>query len=158
MRIHTGVMGASLFLVALAVGCDNKIPSNATPLPVLLEKLESNGISRIKEVKFEDGYWEIEGIHSGKEVEVHVNPSSGAIVLETPDPHPSLPGEEETKASAIARFVENAGFTQIYELDWQHEYWDVVAYQGKDRHVLKVESSTGKILSDRVENIQHFAP
>lgn len=158
MRIHRIVMSTSLLLGALAVGCDNKIPSNATPLPVLLEKLEANGITRIKEVKFEDGYWEIEGLHSGKEVEVHVNPSSGAVVLETPEPHPSLPEEAATKASAIARYVKDAGFSEIYELDWQHEYWDVIAYQGKDRHVLKVESSTGKILSDRIENIQHFAP
>ncbi|MEH2513013.1 hypothetical protein V1291_004367 [Nitrobacteraceae bacterium AZCC 1564] len=42
------------------------------------------GYSKITQLEADDGHWEGEGVKGGKRVEFHLDPNSGAILVEKP--------------------------------------------------------------------------
>jgi hypothetical protein len=89
MRKNLVIVAAAAVLVVAGAGAaaagwfsgEELPPPNAMKLSAVIKLLEDQGLSRIEEVEFEDGVWEVE-VHQNdnKEVELHVDPLSGKIV------------------------------------------------------------------------------
>ncbi len=141
---------ATMLSVGLNVGmADDVLPEGAKPLSAILQQLEGQGISQIKEANFDDGVWEIEGMRGANGVDLKVDAKLGTIIHEKADRHTNLPPKDQLSVSAIARALENEGYAPIYELDWKTKHWEAEATFKSQRHKVLVNPTTGKVISSR---------
>ncbi len=74
------VVGFSLFVPALGLADDDRLPRNAKKLSEIVRIVENRGYHPVMEVDFDDGRWKIEAYRNGREAELKVHPVTGAIL------------------------------------------------------------------------------
>lgn len=78
--VAAGVALAAPIAMAAPSSQEMATLKNAPPLSEVVKKLEGQGYSRITEVDFEHGYYEVKGQQTdGKWFSVHVDPKTGDI-------------------------------------------------------------------------------
>ena len=90
IKPRLALTGAALAAVALSIpvaaaagwfGVGEQLPpANAKPLSVIIKALEDGGNRQIEHVEFEHGVWEVEVHRDGREIKLHIDPTSGAVV------------------------------------------------------------------------------
>jgi len=86
LALALALSAASLATPAHARRGDDRPPAAgevAVSRDKAVEIAKSRGLTRLHEVKFDDGYWEVEGwAQNGDKLEFHIHPQTGAIVKE----------------------------------------------------------------------------
>ena len=127
-------------------------PESSKPLSEVLQKVEGQGYAALTEASFDDGVWEIEALHDGKPVEIHVNPQTVEIVSEHPEEaHDKLP-QDAKSLTAIAKQLEQDGYQSIESIDFDRTGWEAeVVNNGQERELI-LDAKSGKVLSQRADD------
>ena len=103
-------------------------------------KLESQGYTKVNDLKFEDGVWKADARSAdGNRVDVRIDAATGEVV---PDEQVANLGEADVRAKLAA-----AGYTNVHDVDYEDGIWNAEADdpEGKDVE-LKVDPKTGKVI------------
>jgi hypothetical protein len=117
-------------------------------LSEVLAAAEQRGVTDISDVSFDDGVWEIEGYRDGKAVEVHLHPHFLSVLAEHPEEPQSRP-YRSLRASEIAKKLEEAGYGQISELEWEQTHWVAEVMTPRGEQELPIAADTGKVINGR---------
>ena len=88
IKPRLAIAGVALAVVAIPVAAsagwfglgEELPPANAKPLSAIIKSLEDTGAKQIEQVEFEHGVWEVEVHRDGREIKLHIDPVSGAVV------------------------------------------------------------------------------
>lgn len=127
-------------------------PRQARPLSEVLAEVEKKGVDPVCDISFDDGSWEIEGYRGKEAVELHVHPIYLSILVEHPEDPQQRPSTRSLTAREIATRLEQAGFSPILELEWDHAQWEAEAVSAEGRRHLKIAPATGEILSNQADD------
>ena len=147
---------AALLVVSVAASsaaalAQSKKPAGKTLLEIVA-KLEQDGYAPITGVSLDRGQWEIEAQKFRTPLELRVDPASGAIVSEHRDDGDPAPPAGAKKLSEIVRGLVAAGYTDIEEVSFEGRNWEVEATRNGTRRELRVDPTTGSVVSDRVDD------
>ena len=83
-------LGPVVFAVALSAGSLNlaradQPGSDWMPAAQVIEQVLKSGYTQVTKIEADDGRWEGEGIKSGKKMDFHADPKTGAITSEKLD-------------------------------------------------------------------------
>ena len=127
-----GVVLASLGGVALAQAGLTQAQVRA--------KLESQGYTKVNDLKFEDGVWKADARSAdGNRVDVRIDAATGEVF---PDEQVANLSEADVRAKLAA-----AGYTNVHDVDYEDGIWNAEADdpEGKDVE-LKIDPKTGKVI------------
>jgi uncharacterized membrane protein YkoI len=127
-----GVVLASLGGVALAQAGLTQAQVRA--------KLESQGYTKVNDLKFEDGVWKADARSAdGNRVDVRIDATTGEVF---PDEQVANLSEADVRAKLAA-----AGYTNVHDVDYEDGIWNAEADDpaGKDVE-LKIDPKTGKVM------------
>lgn len=127
-----GVVLASLGGVALAQAGLTQAQVRA--------KLESQGYTKVNDLKFEDGVWKADARSAdGNRVDVRIDATTGEVF---PDEQVANLSEADVRAKLAA-----AGYTNVHDVDYEDGIWNAEADdpEGKDVE-LKIDPKTGKVI------------
>ena len=127
-----GVVLASLGGVALAQAGLTQAQVRA--------KLESQGYTKVNDLKFEDGVWKADARSAdGNRVDVRIDAVTGEVF---PDEQVANLSEADVRAKLAA-----AGYTNVHDVDYEDGIWNAEADdpEGKDVE-LKIDPKTGKVI------------
>lgn len=82
MKIAAAALALTLAWMAHAFA--DELGPDWMPRDQVRQKLLEAGYSKITQLEADDGHWEGEGVKGGKRVEFHLDPNSGAILVEKP--------------------------------------------------------------------------
>ncbi|HEY1141689.1 MAG TPA: PepSY domain-containing protein [Lysobacter sp.] len=103
-------------------------------------KLESQGYTKVNDLKFEDGVWKADARSAdGNRVDVRIDAASGEVF---PDEQVANLSEADVRAKLAA-----AGYTNVHDVDYEDGIWNAEADdpEGKDVE-LKIDPKTGKVI------------
>ncbi|KQY50443.1 PepSY domain-containing protein [Lysobacter sp. Root494] len=103
-------------------------------------KLESQGYTKVNDLKFEDGVWKADARSAdGNRVDVRIDAATGEVF---PDEQVANLGEADVRAKLAA-----AGYTNVHDVDYEDGIWNAEADDpaGKDVE-LKIDPKTGKVM------------
>jgi uncharacterized membrane protein YkoI len=103
-------------------------------------KLESQGYTKVNDLKFEDGVWKADARSAdGNRVDVRIDATSGEVF---PDEQVANLSEADVRAKLAA-----AGYTNVHDVDYEDGIWNAEADDpaGKDVE-LKIDPNTGKVI------------
>ena len=103
-------------------------------------KLESQGYTKVNDVKFEDGVWKADARSAdGNRVDVRLDAKTGEVY---PDEQVANLGEADVRARLTA-----AGYTNVHDVDYADGIWNADADDpaGKDVEV-KIDPKTGEVI------------
>ena len=102
--------------------------------------LESQGYTKVNDVKFEDGVWKADARSAnGNRVDLRIDATTGKVF---PDELVANLSEADVRAK-----LATAGYTNVHDVDYEDGIWNAEADdpQGKDVE-LKVDPRTGKVI------------
>lgn len=103
-------------------------------------KLESQGYTKVNDLKFEDGVWKADARSAdGNRVDVRIDAVTGEVF---PDEQVANLSEADVRAKLAA-----AGYTNVHDVDYEDGIWNAEADdpEGKDVE-LKIDPKTGKVI------------
>lgn len=103
-------------------------------------RIESQGYTRVNDVKFEDGVWKADARSAdGNRVDLRLDAKTGEIF---PDEQVANLSEADVRAQLAA-----AGYTNIHDVDYEDGIWNAEADdpEGKDVE-LKIDPKTGRVI------------
>jgi uncharacterized membrane protein YkoI len=103
-------------------------------------KLESQGYTKVNDLKFEDGVWKADARSAdGNRVDVRIDAATGEVF---PDEQVANLSEADVQAKLAA-----AGYTNVHDVDYEDGIWNAEADdpEGKDVE-LKIDPKTGKVI------------
>jgi uncharacterized membrane protein YkoI len=103
-------------------------------------KLESQGYTKVNDLKFEDGVWNADARSADvNRVDVRIDAATGEVF---PDEQVANLGEADVRAKLAA-----AGYTNVHDVDYEDGIWNAEADdpEGKDVE-LKIDPKTGKVI------------
>ena len=103
-------------------------------------KLESQGYTKVNDLKFEDGVWKADARSAdGNRVDVRIDAATGEVF---PDEQVANLGEADVRAKLAA-----AGYTNVHDVDYEDGIWNAEADdpEGKDVE-LTIDPKTGKVI------------
>jgi uncharacterized membrane protein YkoI len=130
-------MGLALACISGAVSAQDALTSAQ-----VRTRLESQGYTKVNDVKFEDGVWKADARSAnGNRVDVRIDPETGAVY---PDEQVANLSEADVRAQLSA-----AGYTNVHDVDYEDGIWNAEADDpaGKDVE-LKIDPDTGKVLGE----------
>ena len=133
---------ASWLGLALAWVSGATLAQDALTAPQVRTKLESQGYTKVNDVKFEDGVWKADARSAnGNRVDVRIDPKSGRVY---PDEQVANLSEADVRAQLSA-----AGYTNVHDVDYEDGIWNAEADDpaGKDVE-LKIDPDTGKVIGE----------
>ena len=142
-----GIMGLS----ATAFIAGAVPPQSAKPLSDVLHNVEAQGYTALTEASFDDGVWEIEALHKGKPVEIHVNPDSAKVISTHPEQTNAKLPKGTKSLAAIVKQLEQAG-DSIESVDFERTGWEAEVVRDRQERELILDVKTGKVLSDRADD------
>src|SRR3546814_910320 len=101
-------------------------------------KLETQGYTKVNDVKFEDGVWKADARSGdGNRVDVRIDPETGVV---RPDELVANLSEADVRAKLSV-----AGYTNVHDVDYEDGIWNAEADDpaGKDVE-LKIDPDTGR--------------
>lgn len=128
--------------LALACVSGATLAQDALTAPQVRTKLESQGYTKVNDVKFEDGVWKADARSAnGNRVDVRIDPKSGMVY---PDEQVANLSEADVRAQLSA-----AGYTNVHDVDYEDGIWNAEADDpaGKDVE-LKIDPDTGKVIGE----------
>ena len=152
MKLTISAVLVALVAVSSAAALAQSAKPTGKTLLEIVAKLEQDGYDPITDVSLDRGQWEIEAHKFGTPLELRVDPASGAIVSEHQDDGDPVPPAGAKKLSEIVRGVVAAGYTGIEEISFEGRSWEVEAVRNGTRRELRVDPTTGSIVSDRVDD------
>lgn len=120
--------------------------NGAIPAQRVKELVRAAGYSRITEIEFDDGFWEVEAIDSyGREVDLLLHPITGEI-LNAPQDH----GTPPLTAAQIHAALTAAGYSRIHDLEYDSDgYWEADATNARGVRVeLRIDPYSGAVLRE----------
>jgi len=119
------------------------MPAKSLPMTTIISDLEKQGYLVIKEIKFKDDAYHVEAIDKqGKEVEVKVNPETGALD-QSKKSSMSLTMQEAVKK------IEAAGYHSIYSIEADDDKYEAKALDKDGKKVsIHVNGNSGEISKD----------
>lgn len=108
------------------------------------------GYVRVHDVEFDDGFWEAEAIDSyGREIDLVLHPVTGAIINAPQDPAGATP----LTAAEIQARLTAAGYTRVYDLEFDDGYWEADAVNPRGEHVeLRIDAYSGAVIRERYDD------
>jgi hypothetical protein len=103
-------------------------------------KLESQGYTKVNDLKFEDGVWKADARSAdGNRVDVRIDAATGEVF---PDEQVANLSEADVRVKLAA-----AGYTNVHDVDYEDGIWNAEADdpEGKDVE-LKIDPKTGKVI------------
>lgn len=131
---------ASLLGIALVCATGFALAQDGMTEAQVRAKLESQGYSKVNDVKFEDGVWKADARSAdGNRVDVRVDPRTGKI---RPDELVANLTEADVRAKLAA-----AGYTNVHDVDYEDGIWNAEADDpaGKDVE-LKIDPTSGEVM------------
>ncbi len=109
-------------------------------------RLQAAGYTEIREIEFDSGLWEAEVRRAdGRWGEVAFDPAKGEIF-------DAASGRTVLDARTIAETLEDAGYTEISDLDRDGALWEAEARDSSGQRVeLRLSGYDGRVLSSDVE-------
>ena len=148
--IQSFVAIAILAVVPIAdVIADRPAGDIAMPLVDIIERLEQEGYGPVTEASFDDGHWEIETFKSGKAYELTVDGRNGKVLSEHRDNAKPRPPRDAQLLSQILHRLDKAGYTNIDDVSFERNYWEVEAHREDGKYELHVHTVTGEIIRER---------
>jgi uncharacterized membrane protein YkoI len=128
--------------LALACVSGTALAQDALTASKVRTELESQGYTKVNDVKFEDGVWKADARSAnGNRVDVRIDPKTGKVY---PDEQVANLSEADVRAQLAA-----AGYTNVHDVDYEDGIWNAEADDpaGKDVE-LKIDPDTGKVLGE----------
>lgn len=140
-RIILSVCSGFILSCVIQTAMANGIPTNSLPMSQILKNLQSKGYKNIREVKFDDGIYEVEALdEQGNEHILRVSPKTGELIKNQNIQNNAISILE------VAQKIEAAGYHFIYKIESHGSHYDVEALSKEDKKVeLKIDADTGKI-------------
>jgi len=148
----TAALLSALALTANSVRSDERPPADAKSMLTIVTQLEKDGYGPVTDVSFDDGSCEVEIVKDDVEHELNVDPLTGKVLSEHPDEREARPADGTQPLSKILTTLDEAGWTTIVEASYERNTWEVEAYQGAEKHELRVDAVSGKIVRDRLDD------
>ncbi len=130
-------------MMIFGLGClsafADDMPAKSLPMTEIIHNLESKGYTA-KEIKFDDNMYKIDAVDKqGKEVDVEINPETGALNQTTKN-------NTTLTLQAAAKKVESAGYHSIYYIKADDSKYVVKALDKDGNKVsLDVDGTSGAI-------------
>lgn len=131
---------ASLLGLALVCATGFALAQDGLTEAQVRAKLESQGYTKVNDVKFEDGVWKADARSAnGNRVDVRIDAASGNVY---PDEQVANLSEADVRAKLSA-----AGYTNVHDVDYEDGIWNAEADDpaGKDVE-LKIDPDTGAVM------------
>ena len=131
---------ASLLGLALVCATGFALAQDGMTEAQVRAKLESQGYTKVNDVKFEDGVWKADARSAnGNRVDVRIDAASGNVY---PDEQVANLSEADVRAKLSA-----AGYTNVHDVDYEDGIWNAEADDpaGKDVE-LKIDPDTGAVM------------
>ena len=138
MKHRTKALFSAALVFGLAAGAASA--QDAMTESQVRAKLESQGYTKVNDVKFEDGVWKADARSAnGNRVDVRMDAKSGQVF---PDEQVANLSEADVRAQLAA-----AGYTNVHDVDYEDGIWNAEADDpaGKDVE-LKIDPGTGKVI------------
>lgn len=110
------------------------------------ELVRAAGYSRITDIEFDDGFWEVEATDRfGREIDLVLHPVTGAILNAPQDD-----GATPFTADQIRAALSAAGYTRIHDLEYDNDgYWEADATNTQGLRVeLRIDPYSGAVLRE----------
>lgn len=117
----------------------------------IVTRLESEGYGPITEVSLDKGRWEVDAYKDGTPLELHIDPATGRTTSEHRDHAHPMPPAGAKKLSDIVKGLAAQGYTQIHEISFGMQTWEVEAFRDGAKRELRVDPITGKVVADRAD-------
>src|SRR3546814_17438778 len=106
-------------------------------------KLETQGYTKVNDVKFEDGVWKADARSGdGNRVDVRIDPETGVV---RPDELVANLSEADVRAKLSV-----AGYTNVHAVDYEDGIWNAEADDPAGTDVeLKIAPDTGQVQNGR---------
>ena len=121
------------------------------------ERLTTAGYSNIRDVEFDDGFWEADATASnGDRVELVLHPLTAAVLQsrldrDTNDDNDDVPptGANVLSADAIRALLTAPGYTRIEDVEFDDGVWEAEATNSQGVRVdLKIDPVTGNVIRE----------
>lgn len=108
------------------------------------------GYVRVSDIEFDDGFWEAEAIDSyGREIDLVLHPVTGAIINAPQDPAGTAPLTAEQIQAKLAA----AGYTRVYDLEFDDGFWEADATNPRGERVeLRIDAYSGAVVRERFDD------
>ena len=121
----------------------------------VIERLTAAGYTQIRDVEFDDGFWEAEATASnGDRVELILHPLTAAVLqsrLDNDDDHNDAPpvGASVMTADAIRAALTSRGYTRIRDVEFDDGHWEAEATNSAGVRVdLVIDPVTGVVIRE----------
>ncbi|HEY9541395.1 MAG TPA: PepSY domain-containing protein [Luteimonas sp.] len=131
---------ASLLGIALVLAAGYALAQDGMTEAQVRAKLETQGYTKVNDVKFEDGVWKADARSGdGNRVDVRIDPETGVV---RPDELVANLSEADVRAKLSV-----AGYTNVHDVDYEDGIWNAEADDpaGKDVE-LKIDPDTGAVM------------
>ena len=133
-----------LFLFGIAVSCYavfsfGQMQGSSANMITVLQRLNQAGYTKIHEIEYKRGTYEVKAYNAQcRKIKFRVNPKNMRI--------PSLNQSRQLSMLQVAQRVQAAGYTHIYDIEFDNGRYDVKAYdKNGNKTKLTVNPSTGGI-------------
>ena len=137
----------SSFLAIHKRDIGSKLPSAAQ----VSEKLRSMGYTVIQDLEFDDGFWEAEVRQNrrSEKLELVLHPVSLQVLNQTS----AAGGANVLSAAQITQRLQQAGYTQIRDLEFDDGRWGAEAYNAAKQPVeLYINAATGAVEREKLDD------
>jgi uncharacterized membrane protein YkoI len=120
---------------------------------------EAGGYTHVSRIEREQGLYEVHARDArGRDVEIWIDPRTGGLVLDPQTGKPRFKRIRREVRSARPRLsfqeievvVKEAGYSEVYEVEYEHALYEVKARDAQGRNVeLFVHPRTGKLIRHR---------
>jgi len=151
------ILGSVAVLSALAAApfateAQQRGGSAVKSLVEIVSGVEKGGYGPVVEVSFDDGVWEVEAFKGDTAFELAVDPRSGDVISEHRDYGKRRPPEGSLPLSEIVARLQKSGLTQIDEISFERQSWEVEAFRDNQKRELHVDPLTADIIFDRIDD------
>lgn len=138
-QIAMGVIFSTLALTSINTFATQQLPDNTMKMSQILQKMQQDGFTVIKEIKFDGKNYLAKAINSdGSDIKLEISPT-GEIM------NPKEIDHNIPMLDAVQK-VENAGYKSITEIDASKKKYEIKAFDKNNKEVkLKVDAKSGQI-------------
>lgn len=131
--------GLLLISVTTLAFANHALPKNVVPLTTVIKNLEVAGYQTIHEVEFDDGMYKAEVFdQQGQKLKLHINPKTGSI-------NQKAASRPRISMLDAIKTAEQAGYEQFYEIELEHNHYEIKAHKNGEAMKIIVDAQTGEI-------------
>ena len=119
-------------------------PADGKPLSEILQVVEKQPATRVAEVEFDDGRWEVKACDAAGCQKLEIDPRTGEVARRRSSGRDELPAADAKPLSAIARWVEASGQGVIEEIEFDDGVWEVDVRKDGRKAKLVIDPVSGE--------------